>query len=330
MTFGTGGGNFAIIAGVEQPEADTFVGAALDAGVNYFDTADVYSLGEAEKILGKALGARRKDVVLASKVYSRMGPGENQTGLTRLHIVQAVEASLQRLNTDYLDLYQIHGFDPLTPLEETMSALTDLVRQGKVRYIGCSNLAAWQIVKAQEAAARHQFEKFVTVQAYYALVGRELEREIIPMALDQKIGVLVWSPLAGGLLSGNFTRTGVVDKEARRNKIPFPPVNQQRAYQIIETLQAVAGRRNATVAQIALAWLLHQPGVTAVIMGAKKIGQLKDNLGAVNVILDADDLKQLDEVSHLTPEYPSWMFSIQQAARRPEQAPAWVKSMARH
>src|SRR5579864_2311975 len=263
MTFGGAGGIFQAIGGLPQHDVDTLVGNSLDAGVNFFDTANIYSAGESETMLGKALGSRRKDVVVASKVFGRMGKGANEVGLSRLHILHEAEASLQRMNTDYIELYQIHGFDPITPFEETLGALTDLVRHGKVRYIGCSNLAAWQIMKALGISEVGYLEKFVTLQAYYSLAGRDLEREIVPMLLDQKIGLLVWSPLAGGLLSGKFTRAGAADDKARRSKFTFPPVNLDRAYDIIETLQAVGARRNATVAQVALAWLLHQPSVSS-------------------------------------------------------------------
>jgi aryl-alcohol dehydrogenase-like predicted oxidoreductase len=327
MTFG-GKGLFEMIGGLPQPEVDALVGSSLDAGINFFDTANVYSYGESETMLAKALGPRRKDVVIATKVYGRMAPGANEVGLSRLHIMQAVDASLERLNTDYIDLYQIHGFDPVTPLEETLSALTDLVRQGKVRYIGCSNLAAWHIMKAQGISAQRHLEKFVTLQAYYSLAGRELERELVPMMLDQKIGCLVWSPLAGGFLSGKFTRGGATDNESRRSKFTFPPVNLEKAYDIIDVMQAVATRRNATVAQIALAWLLHQPSVSSVIIGAKKASQLKDNLGSVDVKLDAEDLKQLDEVSKLAPEYPGWMFNTQGSDRKPGQVRDWSRFVA--
>ena len=325
MTFGGAGSIFQVIGGLPQPEVDTLVGNSLDAGVNFFDTANVYSAGESETMLAKALGTRRKDVVVASKVFGRMGKGANEVGLSRLHIMQQVEASLRRMNTDYIDLYQIHGFDPLTPLEETLDALTDLVRQGKVRYIGCSNLAAWQIMKALGISARHHLESFVTLQAYYSLAGRDLEREIAPMLLDQKMGLLVWSPLAGGFLSGKFTRAGAADNESRRSKFTFPPVNLEKAYDIIDVMQAVASRRNATVARVALAWLLHQPSVTSVIIGAKKESQLKDNLGAVDLKLEADDLQQLDEVSRLAPEYPGWMFAAQGSDRKPGEVRDWSK-----
>jgi aryl-alcohol dehydrogenase-like predicted oxidoreductase len=328
MTFGGTGTIFQVIGGLPQHDVQTLVDNSIDAGVNFFDTANVYSGGESETMLGKALGSRRKDVVIASKVFGRMGKGANHVGLSRLHIMQEAEASLQRLDTDYIDLYQIHGFDPLTPLEETLSALTDLVRQGKVRYIGCSNLAAWQIVKALGISAVDHFEKFVSLQAYYSLVGRELEREIVPMLVDQKVGLLIWSPLAGGFLSGKFTRTGAADDAARRTKFSFPPVNLEKSYDIIDALQAVAARRNSTVAQVALAWLLHQPVVTSVIIGAKNANQLKDNLGAVDVPLDAEDLQQLDLVSLLAPEYPGWMFAMQGSDRRPGEVRDWSKFVA--
>jgi aryl-alcohol dehydrogenase-like predicted oxidoreductase len=325
MTFGGAGTIFAAIGALPQSEADKLVGQTLDAGVNFFDTANVYAAGESETMLGKALGAKRQDVVVASKVYGRMGSSANAVGLSRVHIMRAVEDSLTRMGTDYIDLYQIHGFDPLTPMEETLSALNDLVRHGKVRYIGCSNLAAWHIVKALGISAREHFEKFVTLQAYYSLAGRDLEREIVPMLLDQKLGLLVWSPLAGGFLSGKFTRGGVSEEDARRSKFGFPPVNLEKAYDIIEAMQEISGRTQATVAQIALAWLLHQPSVTSVIIGAKKESQLKDNLAAVDVKLEAADLEKLDKLSALPPEYPGWMFSFQGSDRRPGQVRDWSK-----
>jgi aryl-alcohol dehydrogenase-like predicted oxidoreductase len=328
MTFGGSGTLFQAIGGLQQADADNLVGKSLDGGINFVDTANVYSVGESETMLGKALGSRRKDVVIASKVFGRMGKGPNEVGLSRLHIMQSVEGSLQRMKTDYIDLYQTHGFDPLTPFEETLGALTDLVRQGKVRYLGCSNLAAWQIMKALGTSAVEHLEKFVTLQAYYAVAARDLEREIVPMLLDQKMGLLVWSPLIGGLLSGKFTRDGASDTDSRRSKFTFPPVDMEKAYSIIDVLQAVSKRREATVAQVAIAWLLHQPVVTSVIIGAKKESQLKDNLGSVDVKLDAEDLKQLDEISRLTPEYPGWMFNNQGSDRRPGQVRDWSRFVA--
>lgn len=325
MTFGGSEGLFQVIGGLPQGDVDMLVNTSLDAGINFIDTANVYAAGESETMLGKALGSRRKDVVVATKVRGRMGAGPNEIGLSRLHIMQSVEDSLRRMGTDYIDLFQIHGFDSLTPFEETLGALTDLVRQGKVRYVGCSNLSAWQVMKSLGVSAQGHLEKFVSLQAYYSLVGRELEREIAPMLLDQKMGLLVWSPLAGGFLSGKFTRNGEVDKDSRRGKFTLPPVVLPKGYDIVEALQAVGERRGATVAQVALAWLLHQPCVTSVIIGAKKESQLKDNLGSVDVKLDGVDLKQLDDASGIAPEYPGWMLAMQGSDRRPGMVRDWTK-----
>jgi len=327
MTFGGKGTMFEAIGALGQKETDDLVGQALDGGINFIDTANIYAEGQSEIQVGKALGARRKDVVVATKVFGRIGEGPNEVGLSRLHIMQSAEASLKRLNTDYIDLYQIHGFDPLTPLEETLGALNDLVRQGKVLYIGCSNLAAWHIMKALAISGAEHLAKFVTLQAYYSIAGRDIEREIVPLLEDQKLGLLPWSPLAGGFLTGKFTRSGPADADARRNKFNFPPVNIEKAYDIVDAMQAVALRRKATVPQVALAWLLHQPFVTSVIIGAKKASQLKDNLGAVDVKLDADDLKQLDAVSRLAPEYPGWMINLP-STRRPGEKRDWSRVAA--
>jgi aryl-alcohol dehydrogenase-like predicted oxidoreductase len=269
-------------------------------------------------MVGKALAGRRHDVVLATKVRGRMGKGPNEVGLSRLHILEAVDASLMRLNTDYIDLYQIHRFDPLTDLGDTLRALDDLVRAGKVRYIGCSNLAAWQMMKALAVSRAQQLESFRCTQSYYSLAGRELEREIIPLLKDQGLGLLVWSPLAGGFLSGKFTRTGG-DEAARRAKFDFPPVDKERAFDILDVLGAVARRRSASVAQVALAWVLAQEPVTSVIIGVRNMKQLEDNLKACDVSLDAEDLKALDEVSRLAPEYPAWMETALARDRMPGQ-----------
>ncbi|MBZ5605770.1 MAG: aldo/keto reductase [Acidobacteriia bacterium] len=322
MTFGGKGTMFDAIGALGQKETDELVGQSLDGGINFIDTANIYAAGESEMLVGKALGARRKDVVIATKVFGRMGPGPNEVGLSRLHIMQSAEASLKRLGTDYIDLYQIHGFDPLTPLEETLGALSDLVRQGKVLYIGCSNLAAWQIMKSLGISEARGLEKFVTLQAYYSIAGRELERELVPLIEDQKLGLLPWSPLAGGFLSGKFTRAGSADQDARRTKFNFPPVDLEKGYDIVEAMQKVANRHGASVPQIALAWLLHQPAVTSVIIGAKKASQLKDNLGAIEVKLPADDLAELNKVSALRPEYPGWMLNLP-STRKPGEKRDW-------
>jgi aryl-alcohol dehydrogenase-like predicted oxidoreductase len=309
MTFGGRGQIWEMMGALDQKSVDGLVGGALDAGINFVDTADVYSNGESETLVGKALGNRRREIVLATKVRGRMGPGPNQVGLSRLHILQAVDASLERLSTDYIDLYQIHRFDSLTNIEDTLRALDDLVRTGKVRYIGCSNLAAWQLMKALAVSREQGLERFKCTQSYYSLAGRELEREMIPLLKDQGLGLLVWSPLAGGFLSGKFTRDSG-DDAARRAKFDFPPVNKEKGFDVLDVAKTIADRHGITVAQIALAWILANSAVTSVIIGARKPSQLEDNLKAIDVKLSADDLKALDEVSKLTPEYPAWMESL--------------------
>ena len=307
MTFGS---KWAAIGALQQKEADSLVHRSLDAGVNFFDTADVYSVGDSEEILGKSLAANRQDVVIATKVRGRMGPGANDVGLSRLHIIQAAEASLKRLGTDYIDLYQIHRSDPETDIEETLTALTDLVRSGKVRYIGCSNLPAWELMRSLGVSERKGLEAFKATQSYYSLVGRELERETIPLLDDQGLGLLVWSPLAGGFLSGKFTRDGGTDAGARRATFKFPPVDESQGFDIIDTMQPIAEAHGVSVAQIALAWLLHKEAVTSVIIGAKRIEQLEDNLAAIDVTLTPEEVQQLDEVSTFRVEYPQWMNSL--------------------
>ncbi|MGI4867593.1 MAG: aldo/keto reductase [Janthinobacterium lividum] len=314
MTFGPSTGRFAAINGVDQAGADALTKRALDAGINFIDTANIYTEGHSEEITGQALrnlGVNRYDVVLATKVRGTMGPGPNDVGLTRKHIIAQAEASLKRLNTDYIDLYQTHSFDPLTPWEETLRALDDLVRSGKVRYIGASNVAAWQLMKALGVSERQHLEKYVSLQAYYTIAGRDLERELVPLLLDQKVGLMVWSPLAGGFLSGKYTRENQ-QAEGRRggSGFDFPPVNKELAFDIIDKLKPMAEAKGSTVASLALAWLLHQKVVSTVIIGAKKMEQLEDNLAAVDVQFTPEELQQLDEVSKLAPEYPGWMLTM--------------------
>lgn len=310
MTFG-GKGFWTVVGQQPREMADKLIGTVLDAGINFIDTANIYSEGESEKILGKALGNRRKDIVLATKVLGPMGPGPNQAGLSRRHIMQSVEDSLTRLGTDYIDLYQIHGFDPLTPMDETLRALDDLVHSGKVRYIGCSNLAAWQLMKGLWISDKYNLHRFESLQAYYTLAGRDLERELVPLMQDQEMGLMVWSPLAGGLLSGKFYRDGEGPKDARRADFDFPPVNRERAFNALDVMREIADDHEVSVAQIALSWLLHQPVVTSVIIGTKTEEQLTDNLAAPDVRLSDDELARLDEVSKLPPEYPGWMLDRQ-------------------
>ena len=321
MTFG-GVGMFEAIGALGQKEADTLVHRSLDAGVNFFDTANVYSVGRSEEMLGTALGVRRPGVIVATKVRGRMGDGPNQLGLSRVHIMQECDASLRRLGTDYIDLYQIHGHDPETDIQETLGALNDLVRAGKVRYIGCSNLTAWQLMKALGISRQQGLAEFISTQSYYSIAGRELEREIIPLIDDQGLGLLPWSPLAGGFLSGKFTRDGEDDPDARRTTFHFPPIDKTRAYVIIDVMREVATAHEASVAQIALAWLLHQPAVTSIIIGAKRIKQLDDNLSSVDVTLTDAELERLNTVSALAVEYPGWM-QILQTDRAPGTVRNW-------
>ena len=313
MTFGRSGGRFGAINGVDQAGADALTKRALEAGINFIDTANVYTEGHSEEITGQALrnlGINRYDVVLATKVRGKMGDGPNDVGLTRKHIVAQAEASLKRLNTDYIDLYQTHSFDPLTPWEETLRALDDLVRQGKVRYLGASNVAAWQLMKALGVSHYQHLEKYVSLQAYYTIAGRDLERELVPLLLDQKVGLMVWSPLAGGFLSGKYTRENPQGEGRRSGGFDFPPVNKELAFNILDKLQPMATAKGSTVAALALAWLLHQKVVSTVIIGAKKMAQLDDNLRAVDVQFTPEELQQLDEVSRLAPEYPGWMLDF--------------------
>jgi aryl-alcohol dehydrogenase-like predicted oxidoreductase len=320
MTFGGGAdGPYKAIGEVDQSAADRIVARALDAGVNFIDTADVYSSGLSEEITGRAIansGRPRTATVLATKAFGATGRGPNDRGASRAHLMDAVKASLKRLGTDYIDLYQIHGLDLTTPLDETMRALDDLVRQGHVRYVGCSNWSAWQIMKALGIADRDNWTRFATLQAYYSIAGRDLEREIVPLLLDQKIGLMVWSPLAGGLLSGKFDRDGKAPSGSRRLSFDFPPVDKERAFACIDAMRPIADSHRVSVARIALAWLLRQPAVMSVIIGAKTVEQLDDNLAAADVRLLPDEIAALDAVSALPVEYPGWMIERQNAQRR--------------
>src|SRR5271169_6057284 len=321
MTFGGGSGFWRAIGTVDQQGATALVARALEAGVNFIDTADVYSEGQSEILVGQALrdlNVAREDVIVATKVRGRTGPGPNAVGLSRGHIMDQIAASLKRLGLDHVDLYQIHGFDPVTPIEETLRALDDCVSRGLVRTIGCSNLAAWQIMKALGISERRGFARFETVQAYYTIAGRDLEREIVPLVEDQGLGVMVWSPLAGGLLSGKFTREGVKPNDARRSAFDFPPVDKERAFEIVEAMRPIADAHGASVARVALAWLLARKGVMSVIVGAKTLAQLDDNLAATKLTLTTEEIAELDRVSAPTPEYPGWMIARQADQRAPQ------------
>ncbi len=312
MTFGDGRGLFKAISSVGQAGADELVKTSIDGGINFFDTADNYTEGESETILGqslKNLHMARKDVVIATKVYSRVGPGRNDIGASRGHIMDGVEASLRRLQTDHIDLYQIHGNDSVTPVDET------LVQQGKVRYLGCSNWQAWKIAKALGISELRNLARFDTLQAYYSIAGRDLEREIVSLLESEKLGLLVWSPLAGGLLSGKFSRTNQKAANSRRTQYDFPIVNKERAWNILDIMAPIANAHGCSPARLSLAWLLAKPVVTSVIIGAKRLDQLQDNLAAIELTLTQDELRLLDEVSALPPEYPGWVLPLQGADR---------------
>jgi len=318
MTFG-GKGFWEAIGKSGQDVANDILARSVESGINFIDTANVYSEGQSEEITGQAikdLKLKRDEIVLATKVRGRMGEGPNQVGLSRGHIIHQVEESLKRLSTDYIDLYQIHGYDPLTPLEETIRALDDLVKSGKVRYVGCSNLAAWQLMKSLSFAQHKGLTRFESLQAYYTIAGRDLERELVPLLQDQKVGLMVWSPLAGGLLSGKYRKDQQGPEDSRRVNFDFPPVNKERAFNIVDALVPMAEQRNCSVARLALAWLLHQEVVTSVIIGAKNTDQLDDNLKAVDIQFTEEELNQLDELSQLPSEYPGWMLERQGADRK--------------
>jgi aryl-alcohol dehydrogenase-like predicted oxidoreductase len=337
MTFGDNGGVWQAIGGLGQKDADALVKGSFDAGVNFFDTADVYAGGMSETIFGQSLrnlGLPRDEIVVATKVFGRLTPpvpqnltpeqkaeterrarARNVNGLSRKHILDAVDASLRRLAIDYIDLYQIHGTDPLTPLEETLAALDDVVRSGKARYVGLCNQPAWGIAKSLWISDAKHLHRFESLQMYYSIAGRDIEREIVPLAQDQQLAILPWSPLAGGLLSGKYSRDSAKPQDARRAKFDFPPVNLERAYACIDAMRPIAEARDTTVAAVALAWLLHRPWVTSVLIGAKNATQLKANLAATSLRLDTEELATLDKVSELPEEYPGWMLRFQGADR---------------
>ena len=318
MTFGGNAGIWEAIGNLDQTGTDELVKASIDAGINFIDTADIYADGRSELLLGqslKNLGLQRSDVVIATKVAARSGEGRNSVGASRGHILDSVEGSLRRLQTDYIDLYQIHANDSLTPIDETLQALDILVRHGKVRYVGCSNWQAWKIAKALGISELRNFARFDTLQAYYSIAGRDLEREIVPLLESEKTGLLVWSPLAGGLLSGKFSRENQKPENARRSEFDFPLVDKERAWKILDAMTPIAKAHNCSAARISLAWLLTRPFVTSVIIGAKRVDQLQDNIAAVELKLSAEEVRVLDEVSALPPEYPGWMVEFQNMDR---------------
>ena len=318
MTFGGGSGFWQAIGAVQIDEVCTQVKKAFDAGINFFDTANVYSQGQSETLTGAALrkvGLPRDEVIIATKATGSMSEAPNGRGQSRFHLMSALDASLERLELDHIDLYQLHGYDPLTPPEEYLATLNDMVRSGKVRYIGLCNMSAWHIMKALAVSDRRGWARFESVQAYYTLASRDLEREVVPLLTDQKLGLMVWSPLAGGLLSGKYSADGKGPEGARRASFDFPVVDKPRAARCVDAMRPIAKAHGVSVAQVALAWLLAQSAVTSVIIGAKTLEQLDDNIASAKVRLSAEDLKTLEEVSALPPEYPGWMLSFQGQAR---------------
>jgi aryl-alcohol dehydrogenase-like predicted oxidoreductase len=316
MTFGEGWG----LGGIDAPVAKRVLGRAIDAGVNFVDTADVYSEGQSEVILGQALRGLRDRVVLATKAFGKMGEGRNDAGLSRYHLVRACEGSLRRLGTDRIDLYQIHGFDPLTPMEETLRALDHLVSSGKVLSIGFCNLAAWQGARALGLSETHGLAGFVSAQMYYSLVGRDVEQEVVPFCLDQGLALLPWSPLSGGFLTGKYRgdqRAHPAGSRFATSKFgEFPPVDKERDFEVVERLLELAVERNTTPTTIAIKWLLARPAVTSVIIGVRHVEQLDANLAAPSLDLPQSDLDALSRLTEPTKLYPGWMIERQTAANR--------------
>jgi aryl-alcohol dehydrogenase-like predicted oxidoreductase len=321
-TFGGSNDFFRAWGNSGVPEATRLVDICLEAGVNMFDTADIYSEGESEKILGAAIAGRRDKVLISTKATFKMGSGPNEVGSSRYHLISACEASLRRLKTDYIDIYQMHGFDALTPVEETLSALNNLVQSGKVRYIGCSNFSGWHLMKSLDVSERYGWSRYVAHQAYYSLIGREYEWELMPLGIDQGVGCLVWSPLGWGRLTGKIRRDQPLHKESRLHKTADygPPVNDEYVYKVVDALDEVAKETGKSVAQIALNWLLQRPTVANVIIGARNEEQLRQNLGAVGWNLTAAQVAKLDAASNVTLVYPYW-HQRQFADRNPPPTP---------
>jgi len=318
MTFG-GQGIWEAIGKIQQEEVNSLMKTVVDAGINFIDTANVYSYGQSEQLLGqsiKDLGLNRNELVIATKVRGQMNEKPNQVGLSRYHIFNSADDSLQRLQMDHIDVYYVHGVDKQTPIEETMRALNDLVLTGKVRYIAVCNWPAWMVMKAQGIAEKNGWHKFIGLQYFYSLAGRDIEREVLPLAIDQQLGVMPWSPLAGGFLSGKFTRNTEKAGNSRRDVFDFPPINKEKTYNIVDVITEVGKQYNVSAAQVALAWVRQQPGITSTIIGAKNAVQLNDNIKSTELVLSADDLQKIDAVSALAKEYPGWMVERQSADRK--------------
>jgi aryl-alcohol dehydrogenase-like predicted oxidoreductase len=317
MSFG-GVGGFAAVASTNGDEARALVDQCIDAGVNLFDTADIYSAGRSEEILGRALGEKRARVLIATKLHARTSDDANDVGLSRHHIVRACEASLKRLGTDWIDLYQVHGFDALTAVDETLRAFEDLVRSGKVRYVGCSNLSGWQLMKSLAASERLGISRYEALQAYYSLVGRDLEHELVPLCRDQQVGVLVWSPLAFGFLGGKYRRGEKAPEDARLSAWGAPGTIDEQSWAVLDEVRRIADERAISPAQVALNWLLRRPAVTSVIVGARNGRQLGDNLRAAEWRLSDEEAARLERVSARPLPYPYWHQQKYNGERMPQ------------
>ena len=309
-TFGGKGDLFSAWGNNGVPEAKRLVDTCLDAGLNMFDSADIYSDGLAEEILGKAISGRRDKVLISTKATFRLGIGPNDVGSSRFHLIRAVEDALKRLGTDYLDLFQLHAFDALTPVEETLSTLDTLVRAGKIRYVGCSNFSGWHLMKSLAVADKYGYARYVAHQAYYSLIGREYEWELMSLGLDQKVGAVVWSPLGWARLTGKVRRSQPLPPVSRLqsqfNRDIGPQVSDEYLYNVVDVIDEIAKETGKTVAQIALNWLLQRPTVSTLVIGARNEAQLRDNLGAVGWNLTAEQMKRLDAVSAVPMIYPYW------------------------
>jgi aryl-alcohol dehydrogenase-like predicted oxidoreductase len=317
MTFGYDQGQMGAVWKTGQEDANQLVGRSLDAGINFFDTADGYAGGQSEVMLGKALGSRRKDIILSTKIGFRTGPALIQSGSSMRHIVNSAEECLKRLGTDYIDLLSIHRFDAYTPFEESARALDNLIARGLVRYVGFSNYTAWQAAKFVGIQKQYGYSPFIAAQMYYSLVGRDLEHEVVPFCQDAGVGIVVWSPLASGFLSGRYTRQDPTGGKGRLTGFDILPIDKEKGYDLIDRMRAIATKHRGTVAQIALAWLLAKPYVSTILLGASKLLQLDDNLGAANVQLSADEVAELDQLTAPAPLYPNWFqsFAIDVAVR---------------
>ncbi len=321
MTFGgQRGGIWSVVGNVQQQDANTLIKSAFESGINFIDTANVYSYGESEQLLGQALKdlkIPRDEVVIATKLLGRMNDKPNSAGLSRYHIFNSVDASLKRLQLDHIDILYVHGVDPKTPIEEIMHSLNDIVNTGKVRYVAVCNWYAWQVAEANTIAQYKGWHKFIALQHYYAAVSRDIEHELVPMAVEHNLSIFPWSPLAGGFLTGKFTRDNV-SQGTRRSAFDFPPVDKEKAYDLVDVLKDIARQHDATIAQTALAWVRQQRGITSTIIGAKTVEQLNDNIKSTTFDLTESDLKKIDEVSPLPLQYPGWMVRQQSEYRLSE------------